>query len=274
MTELSLIPQRPPRRAPGAKLCWLALLLAGVFASGCRSTQPMAEPDRVLPDAFPNHSADQILGRLRLTADDIHSFSARASLTIESPKRGGRFSSDVRSRQGDSTLITISPGLGIEAVRVLATRDSLYLYDRLKNEITYGPLADAAGMLGLPSDAESLFRNLLGLLAPAAETDWQIDADSLHYFLTSPDGSETITVDPALWRVIRYRKTAPDGSLLEERSFSDWGEVDGLVIPGHVHFSRPPEETAITLDYRSVRLNPGSLSFDLRASASARMKRL
>lgn len=248
----------------------LPLLLAALLAvAGCASSRAVAPLDADLPEAFPNHSLTQIGAALASAGDTLSSFRARASLAVNAPDQSGSFSSDVRARRGDSLYLTISPGLGIEAVRALVTPDSVFVYDRLKNRVTYGAVAEAGDLLAFPLESDALFRNLLGLVVPDRAVAWNVEADSAHYVLRSPDGAEMYVVDPSIWRVVRYEQRDAAGALLEERTFSDFDRIDGTVVARRVVFRRPPRETTAALFYRDLDLNPDALAFPFRVSDSA-----
>lgn len=247
----------------------LRYLLLVLLLAGCARTRAVTPGEAELPAGFPYHTAAQIQSAVRLSADTLYAFRAKASFAVDTPEQKGSFSADIRDRRGDSLYMSISPGLGIEAARVLVTRDSLYLYDRLKNRVTYGSLAAAGNLLAVPVTADDLFMNLLGLIAPEPGVAWQVEAVDAHYHLTAPDGTRRYVVDPARWRVVRFEARTPEGELLEERAFSDFDRFDGLYLPRRVVFRRPPERSTASLFYRSLELNPDALSFDLRISSSA-----
>lgn len=245
------------------------LLTLLLFAAGCAGTRPAADLPTALPDAYPYHSAAQIRQLILDDVDSLRAFQARASLALRTPEQSGQFSADVRNRRNDSLYLSISPGLGIEAARALVTPDSFFLYDRIKNRLTYGSLVAAEAFLPGPLAGDDVFRNLLGLVAPEPDVAWQVEAEDDRYVLTDPAGLRTYVVDPALWRVVRYEERTPTGELVEERTFSEFDRFDGVYLPRRVAFRRPLDDTSASLYYRSLALNPGPLSFDLRVSSKA-----
>ncbi|RMH55361.1 MAG: DUF4292 domain-containing protein [Bacteroidetes bacterium] len=239
-------------------------LMTLLVLTGCAGARRATDrlPDR--PAAFPRHTVDQILAEVHPLPDSIKAFRARANFALNSPWQSGRFSGDVVHRRGDSLYVSLSPGMGIEAARVLVTPDSFYLYNRIDREVIVGSMDQARTVLPPPFSADDLFRTLLGLPAPEPDVAWQVEADSSYYYLKSPDERRIYTVDPGLWRVIRYEERAPDGSLVEDRVYLDWDGFDGLYLPRRMIFRRPKDRTTATIYYRSVTLNPTGLSFSLR----------
>ena len=248
-----------------AKLFVLAL--AVIF--GCSGPRPTRPIEREMPDDFPYHSAEDILFHLSLQGDTLHSFRAKGSAAIRTPEQGGQFSVDMQSRRRDSTFVSISPGLGIEAARALMTPDSFYFYDRLKNRLVYGAILDAGDVLPHPFATEDVFQNLLGLVVPKRSVDWEVRVNSTYYHLIDAYGTRTYVIDPALWRVTRYEERDASGTLLEEYVFSEFDTFDGVILPRRVVFRRPSEESTASIYYRSLSLNPENLSFHLGVRASA-----
>lgn len=246
---------------------YLSVLAGAVLLFGCSGPRPAIE--RTLPGAFPNHSAQQIRDQLLAPLDTLHAFRARSSLVVRAPENSGSFSAEMHERRGDSLFVSISPGLGIEAARALVTPDSFYFYDRLKNHVLYGAISEAAGLLPEPFTSDDLFANLLGLPAPPAGVEWVVEADDEHYFLRDPDGRTLYVVDPALWRVVRFEQRDASGDLTDRRVFSEFDQVDGVVLPRRLLFERPQEDRMASIYYRSMRLNPVNLRFELEVRDSA-----
>jgi hypothetical protein len=149
------------------------------------------------------------------------------------------------------------------------TPDSFYFYDRLKNRLVFGAIEDARDVLPHPFATEDVFRNLLGLVIPERSVAWKVEVDSTFYRLVDASGMRTYVIDPAFWRVIRYEEREPSGTLLEEYVFSEFDIFEGVVLPRRVVFRRPSAESTASIYYRSLSLNPTTLSFDLDVRASA-----
>jgi hypothetical protein len=248
----------------------LLLPLAALLVVSCGRVRPVTDMRPDMPDLFPHHQLNEIRFQLIRAADHVHAFHARASLVVSSPRQNGRFSADLRFRRSDSLYLSLSPGLGIEAARALVTPDSVFIYDRIHNELTYGSVDEAVAFMGLPVSEDDLFLNLLGLIVPEPDIEWEVRADTTFYYLTSPSGRMVYVVDPARWRVVRYEEVDSAGSLLDERVFSEFDLVGGTFIPRRVVFRRPLERATASLYYRDLDLAPGPMSFDLRIRDSAR----
>lgn len=245
------------------------IVMIGVL-SGCARTRPVGRIEAELPSGFPGHAPSQIQSLVERSADSLRALRVRAALSLSTPERSGRFSADIRERRDDSLYISLSPGLGIEAARVLVTPDSVFLYDRMENQLTYGAIEEAGSLLPIPVDLGSLFQNLAGTLVPRVDAEWRVLADSTTYQLLSPDETRLYVVDPRIWRVIRYEERTLGGQLIEERIFSAFAPVEGIYVPQQLRFRRPFEESTVALTYRRLEVNPDGMSFDLNLRSDTR----
>lgn len=243
---------------------WAVFGLAALVVAGCASTSRSTKTG--LPSAFPGHSVQQIRQHIALSTDTLTAFAAKAQITVESPQESGRYSATIRQRRNDSLYVSVSPGFGIEAARMLVTPDSFFVYDRIHKQLAYGALADAQSQIPFLLTTQNIFENLLGFPIPEQRTTWQVEADDAHYYLHDPKTRRTFTIDPTIWRVVHYEQRTSSGELLEERVFSDYGKVEGVYVPGHIKVQRPQDDTFAALSYRELELNPGSLSFNLRVN--------
>lgn len=246
------------------------LIGAALLAAGCTGSRATRSATGEVPATYPNDSVSDIRRAVARGTDTLRAFRAEARLSVDTPARSGRFSSTVyakHSPQGDSLLMTLSK-LGFEGGRILVTPDSFFVYDAVRSELTYGALDDAGSALPAPLRSGRAFENLLGLAAPAEERDWQVrpsgmatDTSEARYVLTNSAGGlqRTLTVDPARWRALRYTERAPDGTLLEERQFSQFGRFGNLFLPRRVQLRRPQDQSNASVYYRDLTLNPSDL---------------
>ena len=243
------------RSLMAAAVLTAALLLSGCTGSGSTGTSA--------PAAFPSHTAPQIRQQIVLSADTITSFSAKARLAMDTPQRNGQFNATIRQRRSDSLYMSVSPGMGIEAARILVTPDSFFVYDRINKQLAYGGLENAQARLPFLVTTNDIFDNLLGVVAPDPSVSWQVEADDEYYYLHDPAYQRTFKIDPTRWRVVQYEQRTADGTIVETRTFDDFTTVEGVTLPRQVTLRRPQDNSVASLYYRNLDLNPGSLSFDL-----------
>lgn len=231
---------------------------------GCSGPESTRSPT-ALPDAFPDHSSSDIRSRLLQASDTLHQFSAKARVNVQTPKENRSFNAEIRQERADSLFMRFSL-FGFEGGRMLLTPDSVFVYDSRKQTLRVGGV-DAVQQLFPVPVTDNVFENMLGLVVPDNHTDWSVRADTAHYYLTDPAQRREWTVDPGTWRVLRYTKTNANGTLLEERRFSNYKMVQGISLPHRVVFQRPQENLKARIDYEGIQLNPSDLSFELGAPA-------
>lgn len=248
------------------------VLLACLFCvvvAGCSGSRRSTDTRPELPDSFPYQSASQILDYLHPRPDTLGAFKAKASLALRTPQQKANVTANLHHRREDSLYLSLSPGLGIEAARMLVTPDSFFVYDRLKKQLHYGSLTYAEVFLPTQFTGDDIFRNLLGLALPEPHVDWEVEADSVYYYLRDPDRPRHYVIDPTIWRVVRYEESTRAGDLLELRAYSEFDTIDDFYFARRVILQRPLDDTSISIYYRSMNLNPESLSLALRVSDSA-----
>lgn len=215
-----------------------------------------------MPDRFPNHSADQIRGQILRTTDTLHSYTAKARVTVKSPDENRTFNAVVHHRRADSLFMRVSL-FGIEGGRVLLTPDSVFFYDTRKAVLRAGPLEDVQEFFPVPVSSADFFRTMLGLVAPDPSTAWSLQADSTLYYVSNSTDRRRYTVDPTRWRVVRYEERSANGTVVRKQLFSDFRSVNGVLLPSRVIFQRPANDLRAAVRYQEMTLNPSSLSFNL-----------
>jgi len=239
-------------------LITFALSLGLLGCSGSSSTRTSGD----LPARFPDHSAAEIRSQIQASSDTLRQYSAEARVRVQSPGENRSFNATIRHRRADSLFMRASL-FGFEGGRLLLTRDSVFFYDSRRRTLRTGPISQAQQLLPAPVATDEVFENMLGLIAPGPETQWRVSADSSLYYVTNPSETERWTVDPSQWRVVRYSREAPDGTVLEVRRYGDFRSVRGLSLPHSVTFQRPADDQSAAITYKEFRLNPSGLSFAL-----------
>lgn len=234
------------------------ILLLVLSSAACSSLRGPAEPGE-LPSTFPNHDATAIATEAFGPLDAIDAFAADARISLRSPQQSGSFNARISYRRGDSLTIALSPGLGFVAARMLMTPDSFFVYDRLKNTLSYGSRARAEELLPASFASSDLFGSLLGFPEMPPPETWSVDATDAHYRIRA-ERQESF-VDPTSWRVVRFVEHTPDQVLLDERTYSQFDRFGSWVLPRHLTLRRPAEESAATLHYQDLDINPSQLDF-------------
>jgi hypothetical protein len=252
----------------------LPLLLALLVAiAGCAAPAVLDEPE--LPAAYPNHSLAQVLAAIEAVAerDSVVAFSSQARLALRSPQQNADVGAMLRAR-GDTLWASLRGPLNIEAARLLATADSFFLHDRLRNQLVAGPAEAVGQILPGPVVPDELRASLLGTITPP-DGRYNLNPTTLDgvpgYWLTAPDGRTRIAVSALSWRVLRYERLGSEGGVLDRRRYADHAPVAGRLLPRTVELASPVAETSVTIEHRQITLNPETLAFPFDASGARRV---
>lgn len=259
--------------ASHVRLSLFAVMLLGtaILVSGCGGSGATTAPG--LPDGFPDHTPEQMNALITASGDSLDSYSAEARVTVRTPNRNRSFNAEMRQRRADSLFMRLSL-FGVEGGRLLLTADSVLFYDSRNRVLRTGPLADAQDLLPAPVTSGEIFENMLGLLTPSQSQNWSVETDSSQYFLTTASTNNRMVVDPTRWRVVRYTEENENGTVVDERLFTDFRTVEGVLIPHRVIFRRPADNLMAMIRYRDMNLNPTGLSFELGVPSSVPRKPL
>jgi hypothetical protein len=221
------------------------LVLAGCAGSRLDRAQPEA-----LPSAFPNHTAADALGLLQTPGVEL--VAARGDIALTTPDLNGSFGLRVVTERGGSTLASVR-AFGFEGARVLVRPDSFFAINRLERTFEVGSLEEAAGALPFPVGPDGAFEALTGLVTPDPSLEWSIrPTGEQFYLLRSPDGRLAYTVDPSVWRVVRFVAYDETGALVGEQLFERFVDVDGVAMPSRITLRQPAERAEAVIAYSDL----------------------
>lgn len=251
-------------------LRFAAVLLALVALGGC-SRGPLVRdaPDAGPARGFPDHSVAQIVAAVGSSVGRVQSVAADGKIEIVQDGRSQDATFSLRARltgrPSDSVTVVVRGPLGIEGARGVATADSFFAADRLHRRLYVGRVDAVERYVAGGGSPEQLARTVLGLLVPDPAEAWTVTPTETHYVLRAPlsgGGRREVTVDPALWRVVRVRDLAPGGTVRAAQEVSDFDRVDGVVVPRRVRVVGGGIEAR--LEHRTIALNPSDLRLRFR----------
>jgi hypothetical protein len=214
-----------------------------------------------MPAEFPNHDRNAIISAVSLAVESFHGLETKSRMRFETPTENRSVNLEIKYRRADSLLVKAKVTLGIEAVRSLITPDSFFVYDRLSKRLYEGAVDQAYRLLPTPGPLDEMFESIAGLIQVEQEEDWRISHDSLYYYLSTPDRTTMLTVDPRLWRVVRLEDKTSTGDLIERRTFEDFDRFGEFVVPRRIEVERPLVGEHYQVYHRAVQVNPEPMSF-------------
>jgi hypothetical protein len=154
-----------------------------LLTAACKSGRPLPFINRDLPARSP----DQIMERVLMHDTVSHRYyTAKAAIELKWPGENKSFKAQVRSVKDSAAWISVVPALGIELARVLLTRDSLKLLDKLHDQYFVGDTAKAKRRFGLQPSLSLLQQALLGkAIGLDPNEKYRSDREDGMYVLTS-----------------------------------------------------------------------------------------
>lgn len=238
----------------------MAAVLLATMLFGCKSTQQMATK----PSGLPSITTTQLLDSVR-TNSNYEFLSAKLSVNHSTEEKTQSFGVRARFKKDSIIWLSITPGLGIEAVRVVITPDSIKMLNRLeqkyfaesfektnellKMEVSFEVLQSAltGEFVRLYNDSLYRLKPLVDLYTLEAESE-KIPASSAPLKL-----EQRTEVDPSIWRVTRsvLRNPPRNEQILAE--YNDFQQLENMVFPTSMRFrTQGKENIAVDLKWSKI----------------------
>ncbi|MCB9182500.1 MAG: DUF4292 domain-containing protein [Flavobacteriales bacterium] len=134
-----------------------ALYMLVLVTAACKSGRPIP----LIRPELPPRSAEKLLERvLANQSESARYYSAKAAVEIVIDGDSKSFKAQVRSVQDSAAMLSVIPALGIEVARLLITRDSVKVMDKLHDQYFVGDTAAAKKRFGIPPSL-ALFQQAL-----------------------------------------------------------------------------------------------------------------
>lgn len=160
----------------------LPVLAAVLLMAACKAPKGLLEERAAeLPHRSPAQLTQALLERTQGTPQTL---GAKADIRLTTDGKTRSSKAHLRLVCDSAIWISVMPALGIEVARLLLTRDSLKLIDKLSDSYWIGDTAQAAQRFGLPVDLEFVQQALLGnpiQLDP--EGKYRVEGRGEHYML-------------------------------------------------------------------------------------------
>lgn len=158
------------------------LLLPALMVTACKGRRIT-----IINRELPARSAEKVLERaLASRHEPVRYYSAKADVELSMPDEQRSFKAHVRSVQDSAAWVSVVPLLGIEAARVLLTRDSLKILDKVNDRYFVGDTGTASKRFGVAPDLTLLQQAINGTaIGLDSQERYRVDREDGHYVLTS-----------------------------------------------------------------------------------------
>ena len=237
----------------------LATFLVVSVLFGCKTSQVATKPS-----GLPTISTTQLLDSVRRNSS-YQFLSAKLSVNHSTEEKTQSFGVRARLKKDSIIWLSITPGLGIEAIRVVITPDSIKMLNRLEqkyfsesfertNELLKMEVSFEVLQSALTGEFVRLYKEDMYLLKPLVDL-YTLEAESERIPSTNaPLKLEQRTeVDPSIWRVTRsvLRNPSRNEQILAE--YNDFQQLENMIFPTSMRFrTQGKENIAVDLKWSKI----------------------
>ncbi|PSR04233.1 MAG: hypothetical protein BRD50_04220 [Bacteroidetes bacterium SW_11_45_7] len=135
----------------------LPLLFIIALLAACKTKKESASPSELSP-----LKAKRLMAEMMSHQKDYNSFSARASVQYQNGDNSQSFNANLQYQKDSAFLAKITATLGIEAARMMISRDAVRIINRLKKQYTEKSFQNYGDVLPFPVRLELVQNVLLG----------------------------------------------------------------------------------------------------------------
>ncbi len=247
-----------------AFLCILAL-------SSCAPKRTELTLDPTVVDA--STLISKVQDRTRM----VQSLEGQGTVTFESPGFGGTAAFDLSLRKPDSLLVLLEGPFGIDIGTLFFSKEHFLAYNSQENLVVKGtPRANTLRTI-IPFDLS--FEEVLNAFSgtfdipyqPSNVRSYAVDEGMFLLVLSCGPNVCSYWIDHTLPQVTRYEVHDNEGTLLLQATMSSFTGDEDADVPTRIVLWFPGEEKQIAVQYSSLRVNPGALSFAYSVPSDARV---
>lgn len=151
----------------------ILLCLIGLFLmAGCKK--------ETAPTPTATSATTETVGAVSVNNFDFNYFSSKGQLTLNSKTENLSSAVSIRMKKDSVIWVSVQPGLGIEAARMMLTQDSVYLMNRLQREYIATDYSFLRNKFQVDVNFEVLQAILLGNFQPQG-TEKAMDEGNLQH---------------------------------------------------------------------------------------------
>lgn len=210
---------------------------------------------------------NSIAEELNMSAFDFDYLSAKNKLRYDDGRTSISLSVNTRIRKDSVIWMSISPGFGFEAARVLATMDSVYIMDRINKDYTIYDYNTLSRQYKFDMTYNMIQSLLTGNMPVKISSQDRIEKNGDHFLVRqiTPEFQVENKIDNTLLKLSSLIVRDKAGNKLDLQ-FSDFQLINDRYFPYHadVNVTGPDastDGTSVTVDYSKVELSDSKLSF-------------
>lgn len=253
----------------------LLLAVITIFIS-CRDNKITRRP-------LEGKNKDFLMSELIKNEVDFTTFSAKSAISVENNGAKNAFKSTIRIQKDSAIWVSITPLFGIELARVLLTKDSLKVINRINAEYFIGDYEYFYKKYDVALDFETIQSLLLGNKVDFEEDEkLKFSIDNEKYYLGNikkrkveradknlrkkeSDEVVSLWLNPTTFKIEEMLISDLTASRFVRAQFSDHQAFGKQSIPTKLmYFLNESKENKVSIDYTRISLNQGiSFSFNI-----------
>ncbi|MDD4602885.1 MAG: DUF4292 domain-containing protein [Bacteroidales bacterium] len=258
----------------------IILITSGIFIACSTSRKVMKAPIK-------EEGADYLMRKLKENELKFDWFSAKFSANYENAGKKNSFNGQLRIRNDSLIWISLTPMLGIEAIRIMISQDSVKMINRLNNTYFLGDYEYVNRFLNTNIDFDLLQSILLGTDLQSYENEkFRASIDKGNYKLSTSERLklkkfarnnqeklkvfiQNIWLDPINFKIIHTDvKEIRRENIKLESNYTTFEEIDGQLFPKEMDYTIWADNTIRlqTTFSRIVIGNPLQFPFKIPAS--------
>jgi len=240
---------------------------------------------KIIKEPIKERGADFLFEQLKNNEFKFDWLTAKFSATVIFNETENSFNGTLRIRKDSAIWISISPALGIEAVRILITNDSVKMINRLETTYFEGDLKYFSNTLNTNLDFDMLQYLLVGNDIAVYKNDvYKASLDGKHYLLNTIGRGklkkqlkntidslnilkQDIWLDPYTYKVTRVHLKELKENRKLEAEYSEFTKVDSLLFPFTVEYKTVNEKDRLEIKIEHSKVTTeGPLEFPFKVS--------
>jgi len=246
------------------------LLIVGVGISGCTGSR------KAVREPLKEEGADYLMGKLKEHEVKFQSFSAKFNVTFTTDKKNTAVSGILRIQYDSIIWISITPALGIEAVRFMLTPDSIKYINRLNNSYLLKNFAYINQLINKTLDYDMAQAFLMGNDFSLYESNtFRASIENQQYKLSTTNRRklrrhvrrseddinipiQSIWLDPQSFKISKVMlKEAERDNRKFLATYSNFEETEGKMVPSDMDFrvETADSKIRISIGYSKIQFD-------------------
>lgn len=241
---------------------WLPLVIIFFSMQSCKAKKDTGD--------FPRKYADQkfVIDQLSENQANFEWMSARLKISYDDGNQDLTSPGHLRMRKDSIIWISVAPVLGIEALRILITTDSVHVLNRLDKTYSIYPISIVKKYTGTDEvNFQTLQDVLVGNSMLPLSTDFTASIEEQLILLEKIGqfNKESLHISPDIFRILSTQIIRSQSNQQATVAYTNHHEVNNQIIPRKIAINvANPIQVKMAIEYGKITLNkPEAMNFQV-----------